>query len=491
MKKTIKVLAGNPGVGKTQQFIESIDADKRYVYVAPTRVLAQEVMKRLEDVNKPYQAIFTGLNNQVRQVIHEANVALGAKETPILIITHKCLASVKPELLKGWELVVDEAPKVEQIDNIMMLASEWERIIAPFVGDVDHTGHLIIESAMLKEAIEIHAQGIEDARNRRSRNTTLLMVLDAMLTPTKNVTATSGTDKKGRNVIRVSIEGFVDFTQSFDHANSVTLMGAHIEKSLLVLHARKKNFGIDIEKAQKHKEGLPYIYPLVRDNEGAFITKTKLLTMPDGSVAKEWNPDCFGQQVLNNALRFIGDQPAIFASHSWCTPELPKNVEQIPFDSRGLNQWKDKTVSIHMIHGNPSPDELRPIKNILGDMGIPLDEGRAAMRWAREEDLIMQHAYRTALRDEEHVGDTIHIVTSYTQAIRLRNALGGARIVSYELMVDPPEGKPTEGQSKRAVEREELATQARVLREQGMGQLQIAHRMGISQPKVSRLLKGI
>jgi hypothetical protein len=124
MRKTVKVLSGNPGVGKTQQFIESLKPNKRYVYVAPTRVLALEVMKRLEEINKSYLAIFTSQVNEVRSVIHQANQALAAQEASILIITHKCLASVKPELLRGWELCIDEAPKVEQIESTSILAKE-------------------------------------------------------------------------------------------------------------------------------------------------------------------------------------------------------------------------------------------------------------------------------------------------------------------------------------------------------------------------------
>lgn len=489
MKKTIKVLSGNPGVGKTQQFIDTIDAGKRYVYVAPTRVLAQEVMNRLGEVNKPYLGIFTGQTNEVGTVIHQANKALGARETSILIITHACLASVRPELLAGWELVIDEAPKVEQIKSVNILAKEFEQVIAPYVGDVDPNGNLMINDARAGEAWEIHAQGIEDAKNRRARNTTLLMVLDAMLSPTKDVTATPSKDDKGKEIVRVSVEGFIDFTKPFDYANSVTLMGANIEKSLLVTHATKKGFNLNVEKDEKLKEGLPYILPLIRDQEGAWVSKSMLLTMPDGSKATEWNPDCFGQQVLNNALKYIGDNKAIFASFEWCKAILPQNVERIPFDSRGLNKWRDRSVSIHMLHGNPSPNELRPIKNILDQMGIPVDEGREALRWAREEDLVIQHAHRTALRDETHTGNTIHIVTSLTQARRLVAALGGQRVLWTELMVDPPLAKPTGAQDLRIKEREDLATQARALKAEGLSLRKIADQLGISLGKAHSLSK--
>lgn len=63
-------------------------------------------------------------------------------------------------------------------------------------------------------------------------------------------------------------------------------------------------------------------------------------------------------------------------------------------------------------------------------------------------------------------------------------------MLAYELMVDPPERKPTEGQDKRSKERTDLSEKAKALKAQGMGQMQIAVRLGISQPKVSRLLKG-
>jgi hypothetical protein len=308
-----------------------------------------------------------------------------------------------------------------------------------------------------------------------------------MLTPTKNVTATSGKNDKGKDVVRISVEGFVDFTKPFDYANSVTLMGANIDKSLLITHARKKGFSLEVDKKINPRRGLPYILPLVRDNEGAYVSKTMLLTMPDGSVAKEWNPDCFGQKALNRALAYIGNRKAIFASHEWCKPVLPENVERIPYDSRGLNEWRDRKISIHILHGNLSPDEYGPVKRILKQMDIPLDEGKEALRFAREEDLVVQHAHRTSIRDEANTEDTIHIVTSLTQARRLVDALGGARVLSEELMVDPPERKPTEGQDKKSKERMNLSEKAKALKAQGLSLRKVAEQMGISLNKAYRL----
>ncbi|WP_243041695.1 hypothetical protein [Dyella sedimenti] len=487
--KRIKVLASNPGVGKTQQFIEGITADKRYVYAAPTRVLALEVMKRLDEVGHAYKPIFTGQTNDVKSVIHQASEAMAALEDHVLIITHKCLASVKPELLRGWELCIDEAPDMVDINTVTMPASEYDLVIAPFVGDCDVNGHLLINDVRMAEAWEIHAQGMEDAKNNRTRNKTLLLVLDAMLTPTKNARAVTGKDSKGKNVVRVSVEGFTDFTRAFNYANSVTLMGANVEKSLVATHAMKRGFTLDIEKEHQPRAGLPFILPLVRDAEGAYVSKRMLLTMPDGSVANEWNSECFGQKALERALAYIGDKKAIFASFDWCRPDLPENVERIPYDSRGLNKWRDVNVSIHIIHGNLSPDEYGPIMRIFEQMGVPHEEGKEAHRWAREEDLVVQHAHRTSLRDKDNSVDTIHIVTSLTQARRLRDALGGNRVLDLELMVDPPETKPTEGQKKRETERSDLAMQVKALKAKGMGQVMIAKFLGISQPKVSRLLK--
>jgi len=487
--KRVKVLGSNPGVGKTQKFIDGIEANKHYVYAAPTRRLAEDVMRRLDQVGKHYQPIFTGQLNEVGSVIHQANQALGVKQAPILIITHKCLASVKPELLRGWELYVDEAPTVEQVDVLEITASEYDLAIVPFVGDCDANGHLMLNEYRMAEAWEIHAQGIEDARNKRRQNKVLLMILDAMLTPTKNARAVTGKNAKGKNVVRVSIEGFTDFTRAFDYASSVTLMGTNIEKSLLAVHATKKGFLLDVEKEQQPRDGLPYILPLIRDAEGAWVSKRILLTMPDGSMAKEWNPECFGQKALDRALAYIGDRKAIFASHDWCSPKLPDNVERIPYDSRGLNDWRDINVSIHIIHGNLSPDEYGPIKRIFEQMGVPHEEGKQALRQAREEDLVVQHAHRTAIRNKDNSVDTFHIVTSLTQARRLSDALGGARVLAYDLMVDPPETKPTEGQVRRETERSDLASQVKALKAKGMGQVMIAKALGISQPKVSRLLK--
>jgi len=489
MATIVDVLSGNPGVGKTQTFIEGIDPAKRYVYASPTRQLAKEVMQRLDQAEKPYMPIFTGQTRDVGSVIHQANKALGDKRTPLVIITHRCLASVKPELLAGWELFIDESPKSEEIDHAMMLSREYERVIAPYVGDCDDDGGLIINEFMLEEAWEIHAQGIEDARNKRPRNKTLLMVLDAMLSPTKTVTATPNRNDKGKDSVRISVEGFNDFTKCFDNAASVTIMGANVDRSLVARHAVRKGFKLNIIKKKMLRKGLPHILPLIRDQEGAYVSKRMLMTMPDGSVATEWNSECFGSHAVERALRYINGNPAIFASHEWCKPDLPKHVERTPFDTRGLNEWKDKRISIHILHGNPSPDEYGPAVRILQKMGIPLQEGKDAMRWAREDDQLSQFAHRTSARIEDSEEDTWHIVTSYTQARKLALDFDGSCLIDTCLMVDPPERLATEAQDKRNMERENLATQARTLKAQGMSQRAIAQQLDISLGKVNKLLR--
>jgi len=488
MDKIIKVLSGNPGVGKTQQFIDQLDTDKRYVYVAPTRELAKEVMQRLDATGKQYTPIFTSQTNGVGSVIHLANKALDAKDAQLIIITHKCLASVKPEFLKGWHLFVDENLKVEQIESLTMLSSEFERTIAPFIEDCDENGNLIINSSLQEEAWEIHAKGLDDAKNKRMRNKPLLLVLDAMLSPTKSVTATPRTDKKGKPVVRIQVEGFTDFSRPFDYASSVTLMGANIDQSLVVKHAQKRGFRIEVDKKKVFKAGVPIIFPLIRDHEGAFVSKRMLMTMPDGSVASEWNSECFGQHVLNRALEQVGHQEAIFASHEWCKPVLPKNVERTPFDVRGLNKWQDWRISIHMLHGNPSPDELGPTKRIIEKMGLDQEEVNAALRWAREHDNVLQFANRTKVRDADFEGHTWHIVTSYTQARKLAFDLDGQCIIDVSLMIDPPEALPSEDQIKRSRERGDLASQAKTLRDQGASLRNVAKKLGLSLGKVQRLL---
>jgi hypothetical protein len=210
--------------------------------------------------------------------------------------------------------------------------------------------------------------------------------------------------------------------------------------------------------------------------------------MEDGSVASEWNDRCFGQYVLEKALQRIGDRKAIFASHDWCKPVLPDNVERTPFDVRGRNDWRDRTVSIHIIHGNASPDELGPTKRIIEKMGLSLEEGRQALRWAREDDTVLQYAHRTKVRDEDFEGFSWHIVTSDTQAKKLALSFDGSCIIDRSLMEYPPERAPSEDQILRSNERDDLASQARTLKDQGMSLRKIAHDLGLSLGKVQRLL---
>ncbi|MCX7514763.1 DEAD/DEAH box helicase [Frateuria hangzhouensis] len=491
MSKIIDVFAGNPGTGKTQFFIENLDPSKRYVYVSPTRKLALEVMERLEKEGKPFMPIFASQIQEVGSVIKTTNEQLVKKQSPLLIITHKCLASIDPSHLKGWELVVDEALKVEAIDSFQMLGKEFEIAIAPFVGDCAEDGSLLLNEAMQADAWEIHFQGIEDAKNRKIRSKPLLMVLDAILSPTKSVTATPRTDAKGKPMVTVCIEGYTDFTKPFTHAESVTLMGANVDQGLAVQHLERSGFFVRREKKPSLRTSCPIILPLIKDAPGAYVSKAMLLTMPDGTVAKEWNSECFGQKCLDRALEFIGKDKAIFASHEWCKPVLPENVERTPFDTRGMNEWRDKHISIHMLHGNPAPHELAPINRMLDKMGIPLEEGKQALRWQREDDQLLQFASRTKLRDEDCKEPTYHIVTSYTQAQKLVNALDGIRCLSEELLEYPPLKKRTDARAEREAKNESLAAQVLALKAKGYTQRDIARELGTNQSKIKRLLKPV
>jgi hypothetical protein len=290
-------------------------------------------------------------------------------------------------------------------------------------------------------------------------------------------------------MVNIHVEGFVDFTRPFEYASSVTLMGANVDRGLAAKHAERKGFTLKVDMKRTRRNTTPVILPLIRDSEGAYVSKRMLLTMPDGSMAKEWNKDCFGQHVLERALKFIGNNEAIFTSHEWCKPNLPSNIERTPFDTRGLNQWRDRGYSIHLLHGNPSPDELGPTKRIIEKMGLPLQEGRDAMRWAREDDQLVQFAHRTKVRDDDCTETTYHVVTSYTQARKLAFSFDGASIINTSLMEEPPNTKPTEAKTDREARNAELRTKALAMASRGLSQRKIAESVGVSVFKVNRLLK--
>jgi len=141
-----------------------------------------------------------------------------------------------------------------------------------------------------------------------------------------------------------------------------------------------------------------------------------------------------------------------------------------------------------MLHGNPSPDEYGPAKRIIERMDIPLQEGRDAMRWAREDDQLVQFAHRTKVREDSCSETTYHIVTSYTQARKLALAFDGACIIDTRLMVEPIKAKQSDKQADREANTDALANQALALQLSGLTQRQVAEKLRINQSKVKRLL---
>jgi hypothetical protein len=478
--KTIYIAEALPGAGKTEAFIKQLDTDpyKRYLYAVPTKVLSKDVLKRIQAID--IQHVYVINSDTHKHVTEAVECALLEDDPKVLVITHKTLLDIDPCYLQDWHVVIDESPTVANNLTRDIGDHAYANFLEKFIEIDEGSTRASIKRGMSREARSTYADVATD-----KGMSTIASCLGALLRGRADVFISSFLDKHtDKWKWKIRMIDYFDLSTIFEHARETHILGANVTKTLAYQHALSKGYDIQPSKFTPKRKGYKFashIYPLIAGNK---VSKTMLLTMPDGSVSEEWNDQVYGNIPIRNALDYANGEPILVQVHDWCKfpfDEHP-NALRIPFDARGLNTYSDVYHTLSLIHGNPSPIEDQNNSEMLVKMGVSSETGKAALRNERYRELIFQAATRSSIRTFKNDRPTIHFVPTEESGLHLAFDLKGCSFVLKDLTREPPA-------SAHSNKLEAKIANAKALSNEGLSARKIASMLGVSNSTVSLWLK--
>ena len=127
--KVIHTAVSAPGAGKTQALISQIPSllsvGRSIVLALPTLDLTDSFVSRLP-AGLPYCVINSTTCDHVGT---ELTAVLKKKANHLIITTHQSVLAVRPSLLQGWMLVIDELPSVVDFPAYPFEPSELAQLL--------------------------------------------------------------------------------------------------------------------------------------------------------------------------------------------------------------------------------------------------------------------------------------------------------------------------------------------------------------------------
>ncbi|WP_322614033.1 DEAD/DEAH box helicase family protein [Pseudomonas sp. BIC9C] len=478
--KVIYVAEATPGTGKTEQFIRELDSApyKRYLYAVPTKVLSKDVVKRIQAIGINHICVIN--SDTHKHVTNTVECTLLEDDPKVLIITHKTLLDLDPCYLQDWVVVIDEVPSVANNLTRDIGDHAYTNFLEKFIEIDGVSTKASIKQGMTKEARAIYSDVIDD-----KGMSTITTCLGALLRGKADVFIKEYLSKKENKwKWQVRVIDYFDLSGIYEHALETHILGANVTGTLAYQHALTKGYTIAASKLtpEYRRYKFPsYIYPLIG---GSKVSKTMLLTLPDGSIAEEWNDRVYGHALLRDAIEFVQGEPILVQVHEWCKYpfEDHQNVIHIPFDARGLNGYSDVHHTLSLIHGNPNPIDDQNNSEMLEKMAISSSVGKQALRNERYRELIFQAATRSSIRTFNNDRPTVHFVPTEESGLHLAFDLRGCHHVLKDLTRPAPS---THSRSKL----EENILIAKELSSDGLSARKIASLMNVSNFTISKWLK--
>lgn len=478
--KTIFVAEATPGTGKTEQFIRELDSDpyKRYVYAVPTKVLSKDVVRRIQAIGITHICV---INSDTHKNVTDAVECTLLEDDPkVLVITHKTLLDLEPCYLQDWIVVIDEVPSVANNLTKDIGDHAYTNFLEKFIEIDSVSTRAFIKQGMTKEARATYSDVVND-----KGMSTICTCLGALLRGKADVFIKEYVDKKdSRWKWQVRVIDYFDLSGIYDAAQETHILGANVTDTLAYQHALTKGYKLEVSKFTPEYRGYKfpsYIYPLIG---GSKVSKTMLLTLPNGDVAEEWNEQVYGHALLRDAIQFVQGEPLLAQVHDWCKFPFENypNVIRMPFDARGLNGYAGVHHTLSLIHGNPNPIEDQNNSEMLAKMAVDISVGKQALRNERYREYIFQAATRSSIRTFSNDRPTIHFVPTEESGRHLAFDLTGCHYILKDLTRHAPTSNAKDKTKNN------IAT-AKALSSDGLSLRSIAATMGVSKSIVSKWLK--
>ncbi|WP_445677500.1 DEAD/DEAH box helicase family protein [Pseudomonas putida] len=402
--KTINALIAPPGAGKTTWLINHLSLNKHHysILAFPTKLLSAEVQRKLTDINLTYNAIDS--DNVEGSVTQCLEASLEQRSDKIIICTHESLRLIRADLLQGWNVYIDEIPTTWDCKTLTFTDVSYKAVIERYIETETSDSNTIKLTANCKQLVESLASKPDSTISNDAR-TVLKSLLDS-----KCIIEVDKLDTKQNRTVRVV--GYKDYIPVFEAAETATIMGAEIERSLLGVILKGAGWSINSIEADLGFMGYGnkvIIHPFLQNKSYS----KSIALMKSGRPYDTYQEDCLLDAWLRkDVFRIIGNNKAILVAHTWCTPDLPNqqggessNIERIKIDNRGINEYDDYSIAICLQHGNITPIESRSIPTLAKMLSIKCtvttEDIRKAIKYERFYESTLQSVCRTALRSRE------------------------------------------------------------------------------------------
>ncbi|WP_157955153.1 DEAD/DEAH box helicase family protein [Halomonas denitrificans] len=482
--KTFYVVSAPMGAGKTHSFIEYAKATNNVLLAVPKIDLADEVAIRMHQVGIDPEVIHSRQGHQ-SSTVDRLSDALN-KIDGYIVTTHASLLNVNPRQLKGWKVVVDEVPTIDNCKRSKTVPfSTFHRLFDGLVQVHDDGTCSIAEGVGDHQMDELYRDHLGSD----------LKSVEVMLGGLTSRKAGVSLEKRDKGYIIKSAD-YNDWRPVVENANEFHVMGNAVWNTLLYQHLCWHGFKPEMSPLTPMFKGYKLPLTLVPLVNGNSFSTLLMKTCVDGSDAGQFDETCLGWVLAEKAFEYHKGERLLFQCHGWMVKEKRfkrnieanhKNVTITEFDVRGLNTYRSYSRTVNMIHGNPEPVEGRILYEMFDIMGLPAEVGMEAIKFERLIDPMAQHILRTGMRDgDAQQFETVTVLPTMAIAQEIQEALCCEVEFDNSIMIDPPEKKSKVGNGDRT--KDELISVVCQDYKSGMKKKAIGEQYGISQPTVRKYI---
>ncbi len=399
LNKVIHTAVSAPGAGKTQALITQIpsllSAGRAIVLALPTLDLTDSFVSRLP-AGVPYRV----LNSKTCDHVGSELMAALKRTSRLIITTHQSVFAVRPNLLWGWMLVIDELPPVVDFPAFPFEPSELAQL---FVNAVEKDGRLRIRKGCAG-AIETSLATFK-AVSAGAERTSMLSKEGARIYECLKDGHPVFIDSEipnGNRYVRAVLES--SCWDTFAAAEEVHVLAASVIGSQFddfaqvhgVTYAKS-----DFTPAFEGYTSAVTIYPVMPKGRNYSKSAVTMIAHGGGATDQPKQGELLViDDILKAALRRTTGTPLLF-SNNWAGLRwLPRGtVHRCSIDSRGLNEYQSETDAILLFGGNPSPSDQLALEFLATKYGREFRQGFIVTRFLEPS---LQAATRTAVRDRRN-----------------------------------------------------------------------------------------
>ncbi|HCL4192403.1 TPA: hypothetical protein N2C35_000322 [Pseudomonas aeruginosa] len=448
MTKIIHTAIAAPGAGKSQALIDQlshhIKSGEKFAVALPTLTLSDDIINRMK--SKGLNPKIINSKDKPGHTAHSINGTLENGNEDLILITHEGLRLSKPNLLRGYTLVIDEVPEIFDIHHIFNIRDiDAERIFSET--DTDDSQLFIKHGKIskIKEQVGIYRNSQKYENIQSTLSSHELYIFDTLLKG--GIVLFDSYTFEGKKYFNFYTAKEKEIFKHIDNAKQTHILAANIEGGFFDIFAKKH--GYQYQKSKFTPKPLEYnckikIFPMI--NEA--WSKGKVLRDSDGNK-NDYHQGIHNNQIIDKVfMTSINNTPSekfIAVQNNWgkfSNEYLPEGsetvIEFLDFDCRGINTQRDKTAAILLFSGKPSPNDMKCLRMLATKHSIDIREIVNAWIVKNKLEASLQAVTRTAVRDQSNSKPVFFYVQDQEVAEYLKNTYMPNAVIDNSLALTPP-----------------------------------------------------